>query len=62
MSRAPDRRNHDLIHALRILTALVDFIDEGIDFDSDDGRAILSEAQQAKKIIEAEIENSISRK
>jgi len=62
MSRTPDRRQHDLIHALRILTSLVDFINEGIDFDSDDGRAILSEAQQAKKVVESEIEKITSRK
>jgi hypothetical protein len=56
MGNTPDRRKHDLIQALRILTSLVEFIDDGIDFNSEEGLSILEEARQAKRIIESEIE------
>jgi hypothetical protein len=51
----PDRKKHDLLQALRILTSLVEFVEDGIDFESEDGLAILAEAKQAKRIIETEM-------
>jgi hypothetical protein len=57
MGGTPDRKRHDLIQALRILTSLVEFIEEGIDFNTDEGLAILAEAKQAKQTVESEIIN-----
>lgn len=50
-----NKRKHDVIHAVRVLASLVDFIDEGIDFSSEDGKDILAEARQAKAFLEKEV-------
>lgn len=50
-----NKRKHDIIHAFRILSSLVDFIEEGIDFSTQDGKEILEEARQAKIFLEVEI-------
>lgn len=49
------KKKHDMLQAIRVLSYLVDFIDDGIDFSSEDGQDLLAEARAAKRLIAKEI-------
>jgi hypothetical protein len=50
-----DKQRHDLLHALRVLTFIVEFIDEGMDFSQKEGQEILEEARRAKALLQNQI-------
>ena len=55
MSDVTERKRHDLHQAVRVLNALIEFIEQGFDFSTNEGHEIIKEAKNASALLRNEI-------